>query len=83
MKLLFIIIIVYNIMNIAYSNYRYREKSLSKGAIANLIFSFLLYIDLLINKISGFNSNTFVLGIAICWLVAYAIVYVSKKMAHH
>lgn len=81
MKLLFIIVIIYNIINIAYSYYRYREKSLSKGVIANLIFSFLMYINLLVNQIIGYESSTFSLGIAICWLVAYAIVYVGKKLA--
>lgn len=68
-------------MNIAYSYYRYIQKSLSQWIIANLIFSFLMYINLLVNQIIGYESSTFSLGIAVCWWVAYAIVYVSKKLA--
>lgn len=49
--------------------------------LANLIFSFLLYGDLLVNRIAGYKSSTFVLGIAVCWIISYIIVYARNKMA--
>ena len=81
MKLLLGIVIVYSVVNVAYSYYRYREKALSNGVLVNLIFSLLLYIDLLINRVIGYSSSVFVLGIVVCWLVSYLIVYVRKKLA--
>lgn len=41
MKLLFGIVIVYNILNIAFAYYRRKEHALSDGVLVNLIFSFL------------------------------------------
>ena len=79
MKLLFGIVIVYNILNIAFAHYRRKEHALSGGVLVNLIFSFLLYGDLLINRIAGYKSSTFVLGIAVCWIISYIIVYARNK----
>ena len=81
MKLFLGIVIVYNIINIAYSYYRYKKNSLSKWVVENLIFSFLMYINLLINQIGGYENSSIYLGTAACWLAAYAIVYVRKKLA--
>lgn len=80
MKLLFGIVIVYNILNIALAYYRRKEHALSNGMLVNLIFSFLLYGDLLINRIARYKSSTFVLGIAVCWIISYIIVYARNKM---
>lgn len=79
MKLLFGIVVVYNILNIALAYYRHKERALSNGVLVNLIFSFLLYGDLLINRIAGYKSSTFVLGIAVCWILSYIIVYARNK----
>lgn len=79
MKLLFGIVIIYNILNIAFAYYRRKEHALSNGVLVNLIFSFLLYGDLLINRIAGYKSSTFVLGIAVCWIISYIIVYARNK----
>lgn len=79
MKLLFGIVIVYNILNIAFAYYRRKEHALSGGVLVNLIFSFLLYGVLLINRIAGYKSSTFVLGIAVCWIISYIIVYARNK----
>lgn len=79
MKLLFGIVVVYNILNIALAYYRHKEHALSDGVLVNLIFSFLLYGDLLINRIAGYKSSTFVLGIAVCWIISYIIVYARNK----
>lgn len=79
MKLLFGIVIVYNILNIAFAYYRRKEHALSNGVLVNLIFSFLLYGDLLINRIARYKSSTFVLGIAVCWIISYIIVYARNK----
>lgn len=79
MKLLFGIVVVYNILNIALAYYRHKERALSNGVLVNLIFSFLLYGDLLINRIAGYKSSTFVLGIAVCWIISYIIVYARNK----
>lgn len=81
MKLLFGIVVVYNILNIAFVYYKRKEHALSDGMLVNLIFSFLLYGDLLINRIAGYKSSTFVLGIAVCWIISYIIVYARNKMA--
>lgn len=81
MKLLFGIVVVYNILNIALAYYRHKEHALSDGVLVNLIFSFLLYGDLLINRIAGYKSSTFVLGIVVCWILSYIIVYTRNKMA--
>ena len=81
MKLLLGIVIVYNILNIVFAYYRRKEHALSDGMLANLIFSFLLYGDLLVNRIAGYKSSTFVLGIAVCWIISYIIVYARNKMA--
>ena len=81
MKLFFGIVIVYSILNIAFSVYRYKQNSLSNGVLVNLIFSFLLYGDLLIYRFTGYKSNTFVLGIAVCWIISYIIVYARNKIA--
>lgn len=62
MKLLFGIVIVYNILNIVFAYYRRKEHALSDGVLVNLIFSFLL-------------------GIAVCWIISYIIVYARNKMA--
>lgn len=40
-----------------------------------------LYGVLLINRIAGYKSSTFVLGIVICWIISYIIVYARRKMA--
>ena len=79
MKLLFGIVIVYNILNIVFAYYRRREHALSDGVLVNLIFSFLLYGDLLINRIAGYKRSTFVLGIAVCWIISYMIVSARNK----
>lgn len=79
MKLLFGIVVVYNILNIALAYYKHKERALSNGVLVNLIFSFLLYGDLLINRIAGYKSSTFVLGIAVCWIISYIIVYARNK----
>ncbi len=81
MKLFLEIVIVYNVINIAYSYYRYKKNELSQWVVENLIFSFLMYINLLINQIVGCENSSIYLGTAVCWLVAYAIVHVSKKLA--
>lgn len=81
MKLLFGIVVVYNILNIALAYYRHKEHALSDGVLVNLFFSFLLYGDLLINRIAGYKSSTFVLGIVVCWILSYIIVYARNKMA--
>lgn len=81
MRLLFGIVVIYNILNIALAYYRHKEHALSDGVLVNLIFSFLLYGDLLINRIAGYKSSTFVLGIAVCWIISYIIVYARNKMA--
>lgn len=81
MKLLFGIVIVYNILNIALAYYRHKEHALSNGVLVNLIFSFLLYGDLLIYRVAGYKSSTFVLGIAACWIISYIIVYVRNKIS--
>lgn len=81
MKLLFGIVVVYNILNIALAYYRQKEHALSDGVLVNLIFSFLLYGDLLINRIAGYKSSTFVLGIVVCWIISYIIVYVRNKIS--
>ena len=78
MKLLFGIVVVYNILNIAFAYYRRKEHALSDGVLVNLIFSFLI---ILINRIAGYKSSTFVLGIAVCWIISYIIVYARNKMA--
>lgn len=80
MKLLFGIVVVYNILNIALAYYRHKEHALSNGMLVNLIFSFLLYGDLLIYRFTGYKSSTFVLGIAVCWILSYIIVYARNKM---
>ncbi len=79
MKLLFGIVVVYNILNIALAYYKHKERALSNGVLVNLIFSILLYGDLLINRIAGYKSSTFVLGIAVCWIISYIIVYARNK----
>lgn len=74
MKTLLGIAIIYNIFIIAFSYYRYKKERLSKRVLECLVFSFLLYADLLMYHITG-DHNGFTFGIAVCWCIAYVIVY--------
>lgn len=79
MKIFLEIAITYNILCIAFSYYRYKKGRLSKWVLETLIFSFLLYADLLFFYITG-SRNCFTIGIAACWCIAYAVVCISRNV---
>ena len=81
MKILFGIVMIYNLVNILFSYIRYKKNSLTKRTMANLLFSFLLYADIFVSLHIEHNSSCFTLGIAICWLISHIIVNVAAKFA--
>lgn len=72
---LFLIAIIYNVINIAYSYNQHKKGTLSNLALVNLVFSFLFYIVVIVYNI---NHSWGMLPIP-CWIVAYLIVYFINK----
>ncbi len=79
MKTLLIMIvgtIIFNVIDVTYTYKRYKNGTLTDNVLANLIFSFLLYIDIIIYYFTG---SLFV-GLVVCWVGSYLIVYVINRM---
>lgn len=81
MKILLGIVMIYNLVNILFSYIRYKKNLLTKGTVANLLFSFFLYANIFVSLHIEHNSSCFTLGIAICWLISHIIVNVAAKFA--
>lgn len=81
MKILLGITLIYNLLYIVLTYIGYKKNSLTKGIVAKLLFSFLLYADIFVSLHLEHNSSCFTLGIAICWLISHIIVNVAAKFA--
>ena len=81
MKVLLVITPIYNLLYIVLAYIGYKKNSLTKGIVANLLFSFLLYADIFVSLHLEHNSSCFTLGIAICWLISRIIINVAAKSA--
>jgi hypothetical protein len=73
--LITVVTLVYNIINIVYSYNNYKKGTLSNTALTSLVFSFLLYIVVIVYYVKGSLPS----GQVICWAVAYLIAYMINK----